>query len=158
MGRELRRVTADWQHPKSEYGNYIPLFDGEDFIKELSNWEEGKRQWDLGFKDNFKGGWEPKEQDELNTTFEEWDGQKPLKEDYMPVWTEEEKTHIQLYENTSEGTPNSPVYRADQLMELCAWCEKNATTIGYNKTTKEKWFEMLSQDFVHHTNGNVTWI
>ena len=28
MGREVRRVPADWQHPKDARGRFIPLFDG----------------------------------------------------------------------------------------------------------------------------------
>lgn len=31
MGREVRRVPAEWQHPKDERGRYIPLFDGKDY-------------------------------------------------------------------------------------------------------------------------------
>ena len=27
MGREVRKVPGDWQHPKDEKGHYIPLFD-----------------------------------------------------------------------------------------------------------------------------------
>lgn len=26
MGREVRRVPANWEHPKDERGNFIPLF------------------------------------------------------------------------------------------------------------------------------------
>lgn len=25
MGREVRRVTKDWEHPKNEFGDYKPL-------------------------------------------------------------------------------------------------------------------------------------
>ena len=39
MGRQLRKVAADWQHPKNEKGNYIPLLDGK-FSERLTKWED----------------------------------------------------------------------------------------------------------------------
>ena len=83
MGRQLRKVAENWQHPKNENGNYIPLLDGK-FSERLSKWEEENAQWEKGFSDDWNGGWKPREADELNMTFAEWDGEKPVKEDYMP--------------------------------------------------------------------------
>lgn len=62
----------------------------------------------------------------------------------------------QLWETTTEGSPKSPVF--ERLEELSAWCEINATTFASYKATKEKWFEMLSNDSVHHTSGCVMFI
>lgn len=59
----------------------------------------------------------------------------------------------QLWETTSEGSPVSPIFFT--LEELCDWCEDNATTFGSFKATKEEWMKMLSDDFVHHKQGNV---
>ena len=59
----------------------------------------------------------------------------------------------QLWENCSEGSPISPIFK--NLEELCAWAETNATTFGSNKTSKEKWLEMLKDDFVFHQEGNL---
>lgn len=39
MGRELRKVPANWEHPKDENGHYIPLY-GRPFTKELADWEK----------------------------------------------------------------------------------------------------------------------
>ena len=41
----------------------------------------------------------------------------------MPEWTEEEATHYQMYESTSEGTPISPVMSSPQL--LAKWLADN---------------------------------
>ena len=62
----------------------------------------------------------------------------------------------QLWETTSEGSPVSPVFTT--LDELCEWCEDNATTFGNCKTTKEKWKQMLEDNFVVHKEkiGNNT--
>lgn len=120
MGREVRRVTATWEHPKDSNGNYIPLLDN-DFIEQLNNWNEGNEQWNKGFRESYddKNSWKPKEKDELEMTYEEWSGPKPEIENYMPKWKEEEKTHIQMYENASEGTPISPVF--DNAENLAYW-------------------------------------
>jgi hypothetical protein len=60
---------------------------------------------------------------------------------------------FQLWENTSEGSPQSPVF--ETLEQLCEWCEIGATTFGSSKTTKERWFEMLSDGFVYQKDGNM---
>lgn len=157
MGRQLRKVASNWQHPKNENGNYIPLLDGK-FSERLAKWEEENEQWEKGFRDDWNGGWKPREADELNMTFAEWDGEKPVKEDYMPEWKEEELTHIQLYENTSEGTPISPVYLASEIEKLCEYAAENCSTFADFKASKEEWQSMLDKDFVHHTQGNMTFI
>lgn len=36
MGREVRRVPQNWEHPKDQHG-YIPLFDGH---------KKAAREWD----------------------------------------------------------------------------------------------------------------
>lgn len=157
MGRQLRKVAANWQHPKDKSGNYIPLLDGK-FSERLAKWEEENAQWEKGFRDDWSGGWKPKEADELNLTFAEWSGEKPVKEDYMPEWKDEELTHIQLYENTTEGTPISPVYLASEIEKLCEYAAENCSTFADFKATKDEWRSMLDKDFVHHTQGNITFI
>ena len=162
MGRQLRKVAANWQHPKDENGNYVPLLDGK-FSEKVAEWEEGKKQWDLGFRENWfpKEGepkWKPKTKDEQNMTWEEWTSDKPIIEDYMPEWEDKELTHIQLYENTTEGTPISPVFLESEIEKLCAYAAENCSTFADYKATKEEWQSMLDKDFVHHTQGNVTFI
>jgi hypothetical protein len=43
----------------------------------------------------------------------------------------------QLWENTSEGSPISPVFKTKE--ELATWCESSATIWGSNKISKEEW-------------------
>jgi len=146
MGRQLRKVAENWQHPKNENGNYIPLLDGK-FSERLSKWEEENAQWEKGFSDDWNGGWKPREADELNMTFAEWDGEKPVKEDYMPEWKDEELTHIQLYENTSEGTPISPVYLASEIEKLCEYAAENCPTFADLKASKEEWKSRMNNKY-----------
>lgn len=157
MGRELRRVIASWEHPKKDNGKYYPLL-GRSFKEELSEWKKEKKQWDSGLVSDFNGGWEKKDKEDLKMSFEEYNGEKPIESDYMPEWKEEEKTHIQLYENTSEGTPLSPVFHKDDFELLCQYAEKNATTFADFKVTKEEWMQMLKQDLVIVNVGGLSFI
>lgn len=60
---------------------------------------------------------------------------------------------VQLWSNTGEGMPISPVF--ETLEKLCEWAEINATTFASYKATKEEWFKMLSDGFVSHQEGNM---
>lgn len=62
----------------------------------------------------------------------------------------------QLWENTSEGSPQSPVFAT--LQELCAWCAEHATTFAKHKATAEEWEQMLSENFVYHQEGNAIFL
>lgn len=86
MGREVRRVPKDWEHPKYANGRFIPL-------------SEGYRE-DFGF-------WlqVPEEHEEM-----------PNMLDYMPEWPESQKTHLMPYENVSDGTPKSPAFETPELL------------------------------------------
>lgn len=59
----------------------------------------------------------------------------------------------QLWENCSEGSPVSPVFKT--LDELCEWAEGNAATFGSHKTSKENWKKMLEEGCVYHQQGNA---
>lgn len=71
-----------------------------------------------------------------------------VKEKYE-AWTEEEPPTgegYQLWENTSEGSPQSPVFAT--MEELCAWCATNATVFAGSRASAERWREMLDENFV----------
>lgn len=63
---------------------------------------------------------------------------------------------FQLWETTSEGSPDSPVFASFE--ELCEWCADNATTFASFKATKEEWMKILDADFVCHTEGNMVFL
>lgn len=88
-----------------------------------------------------------------------WNGNAPDVEYYRTKkYKASELTHIQLYESTSEGTPCSPVFRADEFEKLCEWAAENATTFASFTATKEQWMKMLDEGFVHHQEGNVVFM
>ena len=61
--------------------------------------------------------------------------------EYMPDWPEAERTHLMMYENTSEGTPISPPFATPE--ELARWCADNgASAFGASKATYEQWLSV----------------
>ena len=123
MGREVRRVPPGWEHPKRYRDpiRYQPLRDG--YNKVLKEFEDAIKE---------KG---------LEKAIE-WFGGGPLKDEYMPDWPEEERTHYQMYEITSEGTPISPVMETPE--ELARWLADNsASAFGGMTCTYEEWLGMI---------------
>lgn len=142
MGSELRKVAKNWEHPKDENGEFIPLI-GRKFSSCLRRWNLREKKWNQGLRDNFDGTCVNKEKKYENMSYAKYAGEKPIKSDYMPEWKEEELTHIQLYENTTEGTPVSPIFHKDELEKLCEYASENCTGFAGSKHTKEQWLEYL---------------
>lgn len=112
MGREMRRVPADWQHPTDAGGEYIPLLN--EFTYNAEEIAEGLRD-----------GWLKNEPPNYGCAV-------------MPQWPESERTHFQMYEDTTEGTPISPVFAT--IEELAHWLADNgASAFGNSTATYEQW-------------------
>lgn len=134
MGREIRLVASSWEHPKrNDTDSYQPQMSGAYFKSAMEDYETALSEWN--------------EHPEPGETFETWTRYSesgPEEKWYMPDWSEDEKTHMQMYENTSEGTPISPVFRRDQPDEMATWLfENGASTMGHMTTTKESWLKMI---------------
>ena len=151
MGRELRRVPANWEHPKDNNGSYIPMFN-EYYGDVFKKWIEENELWQKGSHPDLLRDPSLKEKYPFYPMWEEC----PSPEYYQSKkFNEDELTHIQLYETTSEGKPISPVFYKDDFEKLCEYASENCTTFAYFKATKEEWMKMLSNDFVYHTEGNA---
>lgn len=145
MGREVRRVPAHWEHPKDAKGWDIPLFDG--FFEKARAWDEGKTKWEEGFRKNYlDGSWVPKDQNAHQCSWEDWSGRRPNPAYYMPDFPAEQRTHFQMYENTTEGTPISPVCATPE--ELAHWLADNdASASGHLTATYEQWLYTIQQGY-----------
>lgn len=120
MGREIRRVPADWEHPKVSQPNwrtqqmeeaYQPLFDCP-FEEQAREWMDAAIAWDNGtdpdcalHKADHPFYWQ-------------WAGDPPDPKSYRPRWASE-PTHYQMYENATEGTPVTPHFATKA--ELVDW-------------------------------------
>ena len=140
MGREVRRVPATWHHPQNAQGALIPLY--EDYTRRHTAWVEGKTHWDMGERDDYHGRWTSLTAEERAMSYEDWEGHEPQPRDYMPSWPEEQRTHYQLYENTSEGTPISPVCATPE--ELAQWLvDHHASFFAGMETDYQHWLEII---------------
>jgi len=165
MGRTAKRVPMDFNWPKgvvwkgylSPYATIKCSFCkktgySQELLKELSNVPEytpgGYTKKEKIRKDFEKlhgkekvycflcgGDGEYYCSEEIKSLAEKWEGFDPPAGEGWQLW-----------ETTSEGSPQSPVFAT--LDDLCAWAEENATTFAACKATKEQWKDMLEKDFV----------
>jgi hypothetical protein len=79
-------------------------------------------------------------------SYRDWYGGPPQRDDYMPWWTEEEKTHYQMYETCSEGTPISPVMATPE--ELARWlADHHASAFADQTATYEQWLVTIKREW-----------
>jgi hypothetical protein len=160
MGREVRRVPAGWQHPRQKCTHspwaggcseakgsdgtcYKPLMDR--FRQHLADWNERNAKWQEGLNQEYDYSakpwivkWVPKPAD-APLAFTDWDGAQPSQDDYTPDWPEGERTHFQMYETVSEGTPVSPVMESPEALAL--WLAENGDGWG-DSATYEQWLRV----------------
>ena len=134
MGREIRRVVPNWEHPKKEHSDqYQPLYD-RSFEEACKEWVKGFESWLDGTHPDFKEYGD-------KYTYWEWEGEPPDRKYYRPHWADEDATWYQLYETVSEGTPVSPPFETkkelvDYLVENGDfWCQ---TRIDERPPTREQ--------------------
>ncbi|TGR71396.1 hypothetical protein EN837_08250 [bacterium M00.F.Ca.ET.194.01.1.1] len=135
MGREVRRVPADWQHPRyteenaphgRAVGRYIPMFDGG-YAEAAADFLE---------KANAEG---------LQEAIDYY-GEAPKQENYMPDWPQEQRTHLMMYEDTTEGTPISPAFATPE--ELARWLtDTGASSFGDQTASYEAWLRVAKGGF-----------
>lgn len=113
MGREIRMVPPNWEHPRyteenapfdNRIGEYHPLFD-EDFEKQANEWFADCLLWSRGEH--------PDQQKDYCKEYKfywQWAGNPPDAEYYRPKWADEEMIWFQVYETVSEGTPVTPPF------------------------------------------------
>lgn len=118
MGRKVIMVPADWQHPKDTRGHYIPLH---------QRFPYNEREIAEGLAD----GWL------TNTPPNYGIG-------VMPDWPAEQRTHLMMYETTSEGTPISPAFETPE--ELARWlADNNASAFGSHGASYESWLAVARE-------------
>ncbi|MCI5045055.1 MAG: hypothetical protein MRY72_10190 [Aquisalinus sp.] len=136
MGREVRRVPKDWQHPVDKFGKYIPL--GDEFDARAKRWDINNAAWEKGKAWNFvENKWQNIDAALSGMTYTEADGPRPHKKDFMPDWPQAQRTHYQMYSTTSEGTPISPVMSSPRKLALWLADTKASALAGQPATYKE---------------------
>jgi len=137
MGREVRMVPKDWEHPMED-GRYIPKFEGGGYKYALNEWNEENTKWSRGEFPSYA------DEKHKSMSYSEWAGDQPKSADYMPDWPDSEKTHFMMYEDTSEGTPISPAFETAE--ELARWlAETGASSFGSSTATYEQWLATIKR-------------
>lgn len=136
MGREVRRVPENWEHPRQEgCKEYQPLYD-EDYDTVAAKWLADAVSWSQGQHPDQSADWAKSAKD--SKYFWEWEGEPPDKKYYRPAWPTKTRTHLQMYETCTEGTPISPVMETPE--ELARWLADNdASAFGDMTATYEQW-------------------
>lgn len=112
MGREIRMVPPNWDHPKNERGHLQPMFD-KTFADAATEWKLEFAEWESGKRPDYCD-------DPVSRALEfwEWHGSPPNREYYRP-YADADATWFQLWETVSEGTPVSPPFATRE--ELAAY-------------------------------------
>jgi len=103
MGREIRRVPPNWEHPK-KYGSadvYQPMH-AQNFDDAVADYKQRFLEWENSGKGK-----------EENCEFWEYEGNPPGRDYYVP-YRKSEATWYQAYETVSEGTPVSPPFATQE--------------------------------------------
>ena len=142
MGREVRMVVPNWEHPKEETYNhmtrqykktFIVMYDGA-FEPAMEEWVMEYNNWKLGI-----GGYGDREFS--LEEFLDWIGSPPDPKYYRPNWKKENMTWFQIYETVSEGTPISPPFETKE--ELIEWMSNNLDYWG------KQWTREQAEHFVN---------
>lgn len=121
MGREIRMVPANWEHPTATrtYGyqepGYQPMFD-RTFAEAAAEWLADLAKWEAGERPSyFDAAKHP-----ADLKHWEYDGGPPDREYYRP-WSDDEAIWFQVWETVSEGTPVSPPFATrEELIDYLA--------------------------------------
>lgn len=128
MGREIRRVPPNWDHPKRSVPNYVlgvmeeryqPLRD-QDAESAFQEWMDEYQKWLLSEHDRViaEYGADDYPKSEPYRSFVKWHGSAPNPEYYRPQWSPDSLTWWQVWETVSEGTPVTPPFETQaELVE-----------------------------------------
>jgi hypothetical protein len=147
MGREIRRVPADWRHPHDAAGKPIPLH-AADFARIAAAWDCGQAKWERGFiatHSTLPGvpAWRPRDEFVRARDYLEHAGPRPRDDCFMPAWPDEQRTWWQMYETVTAGTPISPP--RDSAKALARWLADHHASAGPDiLATEKEWLAMIT--------------
>lgn len=146
MGREIRRVPANWDHPRTNcYGDnrYKPLHEG--IYQEVAvRWVEGCLAWSRGEHED--------KSDSGCQFYWEYYGNPPDESDYTGFNPDKlgDEAWFQVYETVSEGTPVAPPFATKESLidYLCTngdfWDQRRGDG---------PWTRMNAEKFVNDHHG-----
>lgn len=106
MGREIRMVPPNYQHPKDDRG-YVPMH-AENAVDKFNEWLADFDRIRAGDLDEIERKCYGNDPNPLASWLLD-DGSPPNLKDYRP-WNDAEATWVQVWETVSEGTPVTPPF------------------------------------------------
>jgi len=103
MGREIRKVPPNWDHPKDDKGRYKSMY-AENYDDVCAEWLQECNKW--ASDDNIK------DRNKYGEYYWDYAGSPPDREYYSNDITE--CTWFQMYETVSEGTPVTPPFETEK--------------------------------------------
>lgn len=158
MGREIRRVPPNWEHPKDEKGNYVPMYD-QDFKEAAEQWLHDCIAWNEGTHEDLVK--QPSRKQDY-PYFWMWHGPPPSEDCHRPKF-DTEPSWFQIYETVSEGTPVTPPFATkEELIEYLVsygdFWDQNRGDGGWTRGAAEKFVtdEYAPSLTVTHTEEGTT--
>lgn len=158
MGREVRLVPPNWQHPRCDRGDLQPMYRGP-FSKVFTQWLEDFdriRRGDLSETERecYAG----------EIPLAEWlkDEGSPLDPAYYTPWEPKDATWFQVWETVSEGTPVTPAFATaseliDYLVEGGDDWDRRRGRRGYTRAQAEAFVDVGSAPtMMIDSNGSAT--
>lgn len=142
MGREIRMVPPNYEHPEVMHRNgqlgFQPMFDST-FESAAEEWKEEFTKWQAGERPSYYS----EEEGEPTREFWEWHGMPPERE-YYRSWKDEEATWFQVWETVSEGTPVTPPFATKE--ELIDYLVANGDFWDQQRREEKKQGRQVSMD------------
>jgi hypothetical protein len=137
MGREIRMVPANWEHPKRNKEVY-PYKDGYEPMFER-NFEDRFKEWLDDFDKYRASGFSEREKEYYPNGLADWlqDEGSPPDPKTFANYKRDECTWVQMYETVSEGTPVSPAYATKE--ELIAYLAENGDFWDQERCKRPDW-------------------
>lgn len=145
MGREVRRVPPNWNHPVVDRDNGRPgkqPMHNRSYADARAEWLDGLRRWEAG-EDPARE--EYKNDDGTTQDYWEWHGEPPDRACYRP-WNDSDATWFQLWETVSEGTPVSPPFETKE--ELAQYLAANGDEWDQSRCGEPGWGIARARAFV----------
>jgi hypothetical protein len=144
MGREIRKVPPNWQHPKVEtlrftVGRELRYIDAPQPMYDR-DYEDAAREWiDAFVKWHVAKEYDScADDDDKQKPYWEWEGNPPNRQYYRP-WKSEDATWFQLWETVTEGTPVSPPF--ETLEELTSYLAEHGDYWDQKRAAEGKMIE-----------------
>lgn len=135
MGREVRRVPPNWQHPKSAKHD-----DGRDQPMHDQRFDEKFAEWLADFDRIRAGGMTDDEREYYPRGLADWLQDEGLPPDpaYYRPWRDEEATWFQVWETVSEGCPVTPPFATRE--ELIDYLVEHGDFWDQKRFEEKNWF------------------